>query len=198
VEDVEARRPERPWRPEELDRTLALLTDVAKATASLGSGLPTVTDAFPGLADAWLVLSARDPGDRQAREAAALAAQLPGLPDQGFVHGDARDDNVLLCEDGRTLLCDWNWPCRGPVWLDVVDVLVSAHGDGLDVAPSLAAHPLTAEVPDEEIDVWLAAFAGYMRRAGEQPLRASSPFLGVHARWSAEAAWSWLCQRRGW
>jgi hypothetical protein len=80
----------------------------------------------------------------------------------------------------------------------VVDILVSAYGDGVDVTPLLASHPLTAEVPAEEIDVWLAAFAGYMRRAGEGPVRPSSPFLGVHARWSAAAAWSWLSERRGW
>lgn len=198
IEDVEARTPQRPWRPDDLDRCLALLGDVAEATSAVPDRLPTVLESFPGLADAWLVLCARDPGDRLARSAAALAARLPDLPRQGFVHGDARDDNVLLCDDGRTLLCDWNWPCRGPVWLDVVDVLVSAHGDGHEVEPLLAAHPLTGDVAAEEIDVWLAAFAGYMRRAGEQPVRASSPFLGVHARWSAEAAWSWLAERRGW
>jgi thiamine kinase-like enzyme len=198
LEDVEAHAPGRPWRADELDRTLAVLTSVHESTAQVSIALPPVVEAFPGLADAWLVLSARDPSDRRLRSAADLAAQLPDLPRQGFVHGDARDDNVLLCSDDRTLLCDWNWPCRGPVWLDVVDVLVSAHGDGIDVEPVLARHPLTAEVPAEEIDVWLAAFAGYMRRAGEGPLRASSPFLGVHARWSAAAAWSWLAARRGW
>jgi aminoglycoside phosphotransferase (APT) family kinase protein len=198
LEDVESRAPERPWCADELDRTLAMLTAVHEVTAGRREGLTPAVDAFPGLSDAWLVLSARDPGDRRLRSAAALAAQLPDLPRQGFVHGDARDDNVLLCDDGRTLLCDWNWPCRGPVWLDVVDVLVSVHGDGLDVEPLLASHPLTADVPAEEIDVWLAAFAGYMRRAGEAPVRASSPFLGVHARWSAAAAWSWLCERQGW
>jgi aminoglycoside phosphotransferase (APT) family kinase protein len=198
LEDVEARTPVRPWRPDELQRTLDLLTEVAQTTAGLGEGLPSVTTAFPGMTDAWRIFVARSPGDRHIRAAAALAARLPELPRQGFVHGDARDDNVLLCADGATLLCDWNWPCRGPVWLDVVDVLVSAHGDGLDAAPMLASHPLTADVPDEEIDVWLAAFAGFMRRGGEQPLRPSSPFLGVHARWSAQAAWSWLSERRGW
>ncbi len=202
LEDVGALTPERPWRDDELDRTLGLLTLVAESTATvaddLGDELPPAVEAFPGLAGAWQVLAARSPDDRHVRSAAALAARLPDLPRQGFVHGDARDDNVLLCADGRTLLCDWNWPCRGPVWLDVVDVLVSAYGDGVDVEPLLTGHPLTGDVPGEEIDVWLAAYAGWMRRAGEQPLRASSPFLGVHARWSAEAAWAWLCSRRGW
>lgn len=202
IEDVGALTPERPWRADELERTLGLLTLVAECTASLPQGLvdalPPAVEAFPGLAGAWTVLAARAPDDARVRTAASLAAQLPSLPRQGFVHGDARDDNVLLCADGRTLLCDWNWPCRGPVWLDVVDVLVSAHGDGVDVEPLLARHPLTADVPAEEIDVWLAAYAGWMRRAGELPVRPSSPFLGVHARWSAEAAWSWLSRRRSW
>ena len=202
LEDVGALTPERPWRDDELERTLGLLTLVAGSTAELDrelvASLPPAAESFPGLAGAWQVFAARSPGDRHIRSAAALAARLPDLPRQGFVHGDARDDNVLLCADDRTLLCDWNWPCRGPVWLDVVDVLISAHGDGVDVEPLLADHPLTAEVPAEEIDVWLAAFAGWMRRVGELPLRPSSPFLGVHARWSAEAAWAWLSLRRGW
>lgn len=200
--DVDAEAPRRPWHPAELDRTLDLLTTVAERTAELataaGGSLPPVVEAFPGLEGAWQVLLARSPGDRRLRSAAALAARLPDLPRQGFVHGDARDDNVLLGVDGRTLLCDWTWPCRGPVWLDVVNVLVSAYGDGVGVEPLLAAHPLTGEVPAEEVDVWLAAYTGYLRRAGEQPLRASSPFLGVHARWTAEAAWTWLAERRGW
>lgn len=202
IEDVGALTPERPWRDDELDRTLGLLTLVAESAAEMPpemvAALPPAAEAFPGLAGAWQVFAARSPDDRDIRAAAALADRLPELPRQGFVHGDARDDNVLLCDDGRTLLCDWNWPCRGPVWIDVVDVLISAHGDGVDVEPLLAEHPLTAEVPAEEIDVWLAAYAGWMRRAGELPLRPSSPFLGVHARWSAEAAWAWLSARRGW
>ena len=121
------------------------------------------------------------------------------MPDGNrFVHSDLRDDNILVCDDGRTLACDWNWPGLGPVWLDLITLLASAHGDGVPVADHIATHPLTRDVVPGHIDAWLAALCGFMLEARERPSPQSSPYLQTHAFWYAEAAWGLLAERRGW
>ncbi len=197
-EAVTARQPRRPWRPAELDRALDLAEEIAASTEEIPAGL----DLTPLYVDLPVLLTGWDdvPGDwPHHAEAAALAASLPSIPgNDRFVHADLRDDNVLLAEDGRTLACDWNWPALGPVWQDTVDLLVAAHGDGLDVEPIIGARPLTRDAQPEHIDAWLAAICGFMLSARERPTRATSPFLRTHTDWYAEAAWSWLARRRGW
>ena len=114
------------------------------------------------------------------------------------VHTDARDDNFLLTRRGDALLCDWNWPSLGPIWLDAVDLLVSAYGDGLDADAILAEHPLTRDANPDHVDAWLAMLAGFMLEARERPVPSTSPYLRVHSNWWAEATWAWLASRRGW
>ena len=197
-EAVDARQPHRPWRPAELDRALDLAEAIADATCEVPAalGLKPIAEDLPELVTGWDAV----PEDWPHRgEAMALAKALPELPDStDFTHCDLRDDNILLAADGRTLACDWNWPTLGPRWVDLVDLLVSAHGDGLDVEPLLAERTLTRDVDPDHIDTWLAAFCGFMlsRRARSAP--PTSPHLRTLTDWNAEAAWSWLAQRRGW
>lgn len=200
-EDVAGRQPRRPWDDEELARCLDLLAQVAALTEQIPEGLDLepVHLEMPTLLTGWGLVGRTRPSWPHLREADELArsfAELPGA--DRFVHTDARDDNVILAEDGRTLLCDWNWPALGPVWLDVVSVLVSAHGDGLDADALLDEHPLTAGVAADQIDSWLAALSGFMVEADDRPGPPSSPWLGVHRRWWAAATWDWLARRRGW
>ena len=197
-EAVPSRQPRRPWRPEELDRALDLAEAIAVATETVPDGLaltPIVED-LPSLLTGWDTVAADWP---HRDEAASLAALLASLPDSDrFAHSDLRDDNILFAEDGRTLACDWNWPALGPAWLDLVVLLVSAHGDGLDVDPLLAERALTRDAEPEHIDVWLAALCGFMLTARNRPTPSSSPYMRAHTDWYAEAAWSWLARRRGW
>lgn len=196
-EAVDARQPRRPWRPAELDRALDLAEAIARATDSV----PADLRLDPVLADLPQLLTGWDdaPDDWPHRdEAAALAAAIADVPADHFVHCDLRDDNVLLADDGRTLACDWNWPALGPVWQDTVDLLISAHGDGIDVAPLLASRALTREADPDHVDAWIAALCGFMLSARSRPSPRSSPHLRTHTDWYAEAAWSLLARRRGW
>ena len=197
-EAVDARQPRRPWRPAELERALDLAEAIAEATLAVPAGLdlqPLVEDV-PRLLTGWVDVPEEWP---HHAEAAALAASLADLPDAAhFAHCDLRDDNILFTDGGRTLACDWNWPALGPVWLDSVDLLISAHGDGLDVEPLLAQRPLTRDAHPDHVDAWIAAICGFMLSARNRPAPTSSPHLRTHSDWYAEAAWSFLAQRRGW
>src|SRR5674476_1387581 len=48
------------------------------------------------------------------------------------VHFDMREDNLLITDDGQVLVCDWSWLALAAPWVDLVGLLVSVHGDGLD------------------------------------------------------------------
>jgi Ser/Thr protein kinase RdoA (MazF antagonist) len=201
TEYVDGAPPSRPWDGDALDRCLSALTDVADATRELPEGLNLVPlhEDLPKLLTGWDDVAQTAPDWPHLAELRELARSYAELPDAThLVHADARDDNFILAADGRALLCDWNWPALGPVWGDVVDLLVTAHGAGLDAEALLASHPLTAGADPEHIDAWLAALCGYMVEADLRPVPPSSPYLGVHRRWWAAATWSWLSQRRGW
>ena len=197
-ESVPSRQPRRPWKPAALDRALDLAEDIAASTASVPAELalqPLYVD-LPPLLSGWSGVPEQWP---HHDEAAALALSLPQVPDnRHFVHADLRDDNILFAADGRTLACDWNWPALGPVWEDSVDLLLAAHGDGLDADSYLRTRPLTRDADPDHIDAWLAAICGFMLFARNRPGPSASPHLRTHTDWYAEAAWSWLSQRRGW
>jgi len=196
-EAVPARQPRRPWREPELDRALDLAEAIAEATRTVPAGLtlfPLIKD-LPTLVTGWDVVPTSWPHHAKA---AALAAGLRSIPADHFVHADLRDDNILFADDGRTLACDWNWPALGAVWQDSIDLLISAHGDGLDAESVLKRRDLTRDVDADHVDAWLAGVCGFMLAASQRPVPPTSPHLRDHQRWTADAAWSWLAQRRGW
>ena len=201
LEDVEARQPRRPWLRDELVRcldSLAVVDDVMSVTAP-GFDLVPLYRELPTLVTGWDRVAAELPDWPHLEELRGLARAYAELPDADhFAHTDARDDNFLLTDDGRTLLCDWNWPASGPRWLDAVTLLASARADGIEVELLLAEHRLTAGAPDDAVDAWLAALCGFMVQADFRPVPPSSPYLGVHRRWWAAALWDWLSARRSW
>lgn len=204
--------PARPWTAADLDRALDLAEEIAAGTDALPDderdqlldeleAAPLIED-IPELVTSWDTVAAVFPERDHLEEAAALARSFAELPDRALVHGDLRDDNILLSARPGTgsgaVACDWNWPALGPAWLDSIDLLTSAHGDGIDVEPIVASRRLTRDIAPEQIDAWLAAYCGVMTVASTRPARSSSPHLPRHALWCAEASWSWLSQRRGW
>lgn len=200
-EAVEGHNPRRPWQRVELDACLDTLETVAGLLDTPPAGLrvqPIIED-MPGLLTGWDYVRRTHPDWPHLDEAAALAATCLEHPgNDALVHSDARDDNFLITGDGRALLCDWNWPTLGPVWMDLVDVLASAYGDGLDADAILAERALTRDADPDHIDGWLAALCGFMMENRDRPAPNSSPYLRVHARWYSEATWAWLASRRGW
>jgi Phosphotransferase enzyme family len=201
LEYVEARQPHRPWRTEDLDACVDMLTTMAGELTPAPDGLE-LEDFATELAEwpsYWGHMRATYPDLAHLEEAAALAARFGEVTGgTTVVHADVRDDNVLLASDGRVLLCDWNWPLRGAAWIDTVFLLIGPRGDGLDVDAALARSPLTAELPAEHVDILLALTVGYFFRHADLPVPSSSPWVRAVQHWQGEVAWDWLCERRGW
>jgi len=193
--------PGRPWQMEELERALDLVEEIAERTRAVPDGLrlAPLAEEVPALLTSWSRVAAIFPERAHLEEADDLARSFATLPDLAFAHCDLRGDNILLANTGNAAVaCDWNWPALAPAWVDMVVLLASAYGDGIDVDPILVARDLTRDVDPEAIDAWLAACCGYMTVASGARARNSSPFLPRHAGWQAEAMWGWLSERRHW
>jgi hypothetical protein len=82
-------------------------------------------------------------------------------------------------------------------WVDLMCVLLSAHGDGHDVETILGSHVLTRDVEPRSIDALLANLWLYFECSADRPVPTFSPHLRDHQRWYAEVAADWLGQRLG-
>jgi hypothetical protein len=201
IEYVDARHPDRPWREGDLRSCLDMLATTAGALtpAPDGLGLDDFATEFADWPAHWDHVRATQPGFPHLDEASALAARYREVTGGStLVHTDVRDDNILLCADGRTVVCDWNWPVVGAAWLDTLLLLIGPRGDGLDVDAVLAREPLTRDVPAEHVDIVLALVTGYFFRQADQPVPHTSPHIREHQLWQGEVTWEWLAERRGW
>ncbi len=201
LEHVEARNPERPWRQGDLDRCLDALELVADLLTPPPASLRLDTFAVEQaeLPGHWSRVAELYPGQPHLDEAADLAAGFAEVTaGQTLVHTDVRDDNVLVCTDGRTLFCDWNWPVLGAGWVDSVMALIGPRGDGLDVEQVLGNRRLTRDVPTDHVDRLLALLCGFFLKQAAEPVPATSPWLRHAQRWQGEVVWAWLSERRGW
>jgi len=216
-DDIPGHPPTRPWRPDELTKVLTTLTPMAEALTPAPPQLvvPEARDWMREDFGYWRRLVDAGGGstaaaadhknaddhavDRHLTELAELDdLALEALHGDAVVHCDLRDDNVIMADDGTVWICDWNWPSRAAPWLDLLTILISAHGDGYDATALFTAHPLGADVDPEAVDAALAGLGGYFTRASQLPTVEDSPFLRTHHAWYAQACLSWLAVRRGW
>ena len=202
TEYVAARAPRRPWRPADLERCVAMAERLSAGLTPPPAGLQLrpIEEEFATWPQYWDAVRQAPPGPADlVAEAAGLAARYREVVGgDTLVHTDIRDDNLLLAEDGRVLLCDWNWPALGAAWLDTVFLMIGPRGDGLDVDAVLASAPLTRDVPAESVDIVLALATGYFLMSAQQPVPPTSPYIRDAQRWQGEVCWSWLAERRGW
>jgi len=201
TEYVEARPPRRPWRLPELRLCLDMLSAAVPVLTPPPPGmeLPHASDELADWPAYWEHVRVARPHLDQVGEAARLAARyVEAMSGQSVVHTDVRDDNILLTDDGRALLCDWNWPMVGAAWLDSLFLLIGPRGDGLDVEGLIAGQPLLCTVPAEHIDIVLALVTGYFLKSADDPVPPTSPFIRDAQRWQGEVCWTWLSERRGW
>lgn len=196
IEHVASRAPARPWRAADLAACVAMTEQMAAALTPVpeGLGLDDFATEFAEWPAYWDGLARA-----HADEAGALAARFAEVTaGSTLVHTDVRDDNLLLAEDGRVLLCDWNWPVAGAAWIDTLLLMIGPRGDGLDVDTVLADCVLTRDLDPEAIDVVLALVTGYFLHSAALPSPPTSPHMRAAQLWQGEVCWEWLSERRGW
>jgi aminoglycoside phosphotransferase (APT) family kinase protein len=219
-EDIDGAMPAQPWRPPELARVLAAMTDLAAALTPAPLAAPTVADAHGASFTGWRQLAAEHRGaEHQATEhqadpnQAALdpwaRAHLAGLAEleagwadaaQGtsLVHSDLRSDNILLAAD-RVVFVDWPWACRAAPWFDLVAMLPSITLEGgPPPGEILAAHPVTRGADPQAVTAVVAALAGYFIHQSRQPGPPGIPTLRAAQAAQGKVALDWLRARTGW
>lgn len=207
-EDVEGRMPARPWRPDELAAVLEMLPALTAALTPGPAGLPpleTTADMDRELSF-WRRLAAGEADVDPVAVPEAWLSRLETLVDleqdwaelaagETAVHFDLHEDNLILTASGQVLVCDWNWMALAAPWIDLVGLLISVHGDGLDADRLLAGHPLTREVPARAINALLVALAGYFTEAAALPPVPHSPWMRMHQAWWRDSTLNWLARR---
>jgi thiamine kinase-like enzyme len=200
-EYVDATPPRRPWRREQLEPVLDKLAEIAEAltVAPPELGLePVSVELVAGYRDRLAAVRTRDGDSEWLRIVSELCADAAELTAGGsVVHLDLRDDNLLIGRDGQVWIVDWNWPAVGAPWIDLVCVLLSARGDGIDVEALLAQHPLARNVPARAIDALLAVLWSFWAATVDKPAPEHSPFLRHHQRWYLDVTEEWLRERLG-
>ncbi|WP_330347648.1 phosphotransferase [Streptomyces sp. NBC_00582] len=205
------RMPAEPWQPSDLDATLNAYAAAAEMLSApsaqlLRLGLKPVSaegdftawrDLQAGSAKAEL-LPAWVPLPRTRQLAELESHWREATAGNAVLHHDLRLDNVLIDAGGAAWICDWNWPCFGASWFDLVLLLATAFADGYDATALFAAHPTARGVADEQLDAALAALSGFFLVSGAQPPADWSPHLRRHQTWCGEVTLRWLVDRRGW
>ncbi len=167
LEHVEARAPRRPWDATDLTRCVAALEETAEVLTPPPAGLApdTLADDLADLPGYWQeprVATAAFPllAARRAQAADLAAGFGAGTAGTTVVHTDVRDDNLLLTDDGRALVCDWSSPVLGAAWVDTVLLMIGPRGDGLDVEEVLAGSRLARDARPADVDALLALVTG--------------------------------------
>ncbi|TDO44760.1 Ser/Thr protein kinase RdoA (MazF antagonist) [Kribbella sp. VKM Ac-2571] len=133
-------------------------------------------------------------------ELAELAELAPeALTGGSATHSDLRPDNILIDNDGTCWTIDWNWLALGPRWVDWVGLLPVAQHHGIDTFTAVTRSPLTADVPKDHLDSFVAVIAAYMMKNTEAPPPPGcTPALREHQRLYAWTFLDWLAVRRNW
>jgi hypothetical protein len=198
-EYVAGRLPTRPWVTAEVDRVVAALTEMAALLVHPPEHLvlPTAREFVADLAGRVETVGDRDGRSTRWAALAELARESSErCAGRSVAHFDLRDDNILLTDDGRVVVCDWNWPRLAAPWIDLVGLLLSVHGDGLDADAMVRANPLTRDADPRSLDAFLAVLWFYFTTAGDEPAPAASPYLRQFQHVQADWVLSWLTARR--
>jgi len=109
-----------------------------------------------------------------------------------LVHGDLRDDNLLLTADGVRIV-DWPHASRGAPWLDLAGYLPSHEMYGGGSAHGMfRAHPLAEAVSSDAERFFVCTLAGYFTFQSTEPPVAALPGLREFQRAQALPALKWL------
>jgi Phosphotransferase enzyme family len=207
-EDIDGAPPAMPWRPDELARVLAAMTDLAAALTPAPLAAPAIAERHGASFTGWRQLAAGPEPGRAGLDPWARR-HLPGLADLeagwagaagggSLVHADLRSDNILLTAD-RVVFVDWPWACRAAPWFDLVAMLPSITLEGgPPPGEILAAHPVTRGADPQAVTAVVAALAGYFIRQSRLPGPPGLPAVRAFQAAQGRVALDWLRARTGW
>jgi hypothetical protein len=199
LEYVDGTPPRRPWRRGELRLVLDKLAATAPALAQAPPGLTlgrVEDDILDGLDTRLERIGAREHDEELFSEVERLCRQAgQQLTGESIVHLDLRDDNVLIDHAREVWFVDWNWPALGPAWVDLVCLLISVAGDGIDADAIIVEHPTSRDVDPEAVDCLLAVLWAFWEVGRHQEVPKNSPHLRSHQTWYADATATWLRAR---
>ncbi|WP_405058227.1 aminoglycoside phosphotransferase family protein [Kribbella sp. NBC_01505] len=210
---VPGRMPGAPWTAEDFAVVTARCEALAEAmTPSPIAGLDTFLMDLESGESALLVPKQILAGDRELPQRLQpwVWRILPELSDlvelapealQGTAatHSDLRPDNLLIDTRGECWTVDWNWLALGPRWMDWVGLLPMAQHHGIDTGAAIRSSRLTADVPAEHLDCFVALIAAYMlKNPDKPPPPGCTPAIREHQRLYAWTFLDWLATRRGW
>ncbi len=165
--------PARPWRAAELAQVAGAISRFSQSVTPSPVRLLADQPRIGG----WSELASDAAGTKCAGWvrpwAAARADWLAELESAGLqaaqgdtlVHFDALPHNILRT-DSEVLLVDWPHARLGAPYIDLLMVLASAAGDGLDPEPVLQAQPVGRDAGPAAIDGVLAALTGFWLAGG--------------------------------
>ena len=184
-----------PWTAPRIDAVVATLEQLQATPAPLT--IPAMFGEMFDIREGWHALRI-DPagalslgifderwlsGHLDPLESAAGTAVLEG---DALLHGDVRSDNLCFI-DGRTLLVDWNWACRGSRVLDVAAWLPSLAHEG-------GPEPWTILPGQGELASLLAGF--FLEHAGREPIP-QAPHVRQLQLDQGLVALGWACRELG-
>jgi aminoglycoside phosphotransferase (APT) family kinase protein len=195
LEDVEGTHPRTPWVQPEIDMAAAALRELAAVlTPAPLAGLPSAADMLADDFAGWDRIAAGCPPDLEPwtvrrlddlRAAARRSLTWLAAGDT-LSHCDIRADNLLIRPDGRVVVIDWPWGCRGPAWLDTVLLAINVIVHGGDPRQVLTT------VDHDAVLAVVAGVTGYFQYASRQPPPPGLPTLRAFQRFQGDALLPWL------
>lgn len=164
--------------PQSISDLYAVL-DAVEQLPQVEEGLfPAVEEGYGFLESSWSrvpsgshLLSEWAETNRVRLESVASRA-VEAIDGSYLVHADLRPDNVLIDSGGRAWLVDWPYAVRGSRWFDPLLFLFDATNTlpELDIQTIIDAHPLFADMAQEDADAVQSGYAAYCIVAAAQPL----------------------------
>ncbi|GAA0951120.1 aminoglycoside phosphotransferase family protein [Actinocorallia libanotica] len=203
MECIDGRMPEEPWSPDELDRVVGAVDELAAALSPAPMRLRPLVEDLAENYTAWRTFAERgaDPAlpSWAVRNVGLLAALEAGwtraAAGESMVHSDLRADNLLLTSDGGVSVVDWSYAVAGAPWFDLLTLLVSAAATGTDPQREWEKADVARGAGENEVNAVLAAMAGDYLSSSLLPAPSNMPGLRAHQGEKGRAALIWLRHR---
>lgn len=206
-EVVHGHNPPLPWRPDDVDRVIEALNQLAASLTPSPIPVEIVGDLTrSGImgAHCWSRL-AFDPPDsldawsrRHLDALAELEDHVDVVAGHSLVHLDIRGDNLILSGDG-VVVVDWPHAKVGAAWVDAVTFAPSlAMQGGPDPEELIARVDVARDADPDALTAVIANTAGFFTYNGSLPPLEGLPGLREFQQGQATVARRWLARRTGW